>query len=163
MSLIPSLLLYNPLEMFVIILGYNLFVKENIDYRRVIIVSYIGGAINLIFQYIPNFIIGYPLHTFINNFITFLVVPFLMYLYINQIYTNRKIFAVYFVYVINFSISMSVCFVMNNIISDSYIGYFLSPSIEFLANLSLRILEILLVIIIKFLEDKYEKTIEENC
>lgn len=163
MSLIPSLLLYNPLEMFVIILGCNLFVRNSIDYRKLTIISYIGGAINLAFQYIPNIMIGHPLHTLINNLINFAIVPLVIFIFLNFSGFKFNINQIYIVYMVNIGISMFVLFLINNIYKEIYFGYFDNFLYELLCNFILRFFEIILLFIINYMEGKYERIIEENC
>lgn len=163
MTFIPSLVLYNPLEMLIIIIGCDLITKNKTNLCKLLFISYFGGAVNLFFQYIPNMLIGTSIHFVINNFITFIFVPFLMYL-VSKLYSKRCGFCdIYVVYIINFSISMYVVLFINKFIVHAYFGYFENGFYELMANLSVRFVEIILVIIIHFLEERYEKLTKENC
>lgn len=163
MTFIPSLVLYNPLEMLIIIIGCDLITKNKTNLCKLLFISYFGGAVNLFFQYIPNMLIGTPIHFVINNFVTFILVPFLMYL-VGKSYSDKyTFFDVYIVYAINFSISMCIALFINEFIVTAYYGYFENGFYELVTNLSVRFVEMILVIIIHFLEEHYEKFTKENC
>ena len=163
MTFIPSLVLYNPLEMLIIIIGCDLITKNKTDLCKLLLISYFGGVVNLLFQYIPNMLIGTSIHFVINNFVTFIFVPFLIYL-VSKLYSNKyTFFDVYIVYAINFAISMCIALFINKFIACAYFGYFENGFYELMTNLSVRFVEMILVIIIHFLEERYEKFTKENC
>lgn len=138
MSFLPSLLLYNPLEAFIILLFCNVCsgTKTKI---RIILDSYILGTLNFVVQY-PNMFLENPMWQLIYNvFVVLIIMPLIAYLYCRKKFRfSYKIctFANLFI----LSTGMIIAWVSNTFITTIITNEFENGCYEMIFNLVLRAL-----------------------
>lgn len=164
MNFCLSLFIYNPLEVFILIYFCSLFSKVKID-KNIIKHCYILGTVNLLIQYIAT-IIDSSFCVLSYNVIAALVIcPITLYLY-SYIFISGCI-----------KIKICICSSIYNFLTlylslaiiDSFGIFNVAFNIdrgleyEFFVNLFIKVLQIIILFIIKYGVDKFEKIIKENC
>lgn len=144
-----SALIYNPLEAFILIYFCSIFSFIEID-KNIIKHCYILGFINLSIQYIDKFILDDKLSFIYNIFITLFLSEIILNLYIKKMLLNNiefktciysSVFNFITLYLSIISInSIKVITVFNTIRSFEY---------ELFINLFIKIIQILLLMILK--------------
>lgn len=161
MSIVESLLLYNPLEALVLILFCDIFTKRKFK-KTDIIHCYILGGLNLFVQSI-RYLFSDPMFLLVYDVIVVFIFGFILlyFYYFLFIGVCIKLRVVLFSHIFNY---ITICFVMflfNIIFNNVYNSGFSSKIYELLANLSLRILQVVCLFIIKFGVLIYEKFVKK--
>lgn len=163
MSIVESLLLYNPLEALVLILFCDIFTKRKFK-KTDIIHCYILGGINLFIQSI-RYLFPDPLLMLVYDIIAvFVIGVFITYFYYFVfIGTKIRISRSFLAHIFNYTAMCFVAVIFNNIFNNVYTFQFSNKNYEFFTNISLRIFEIFIVLIIKIGVIFYEKYFKNYC
>lgn len=164
MSFLPSLLLYNPLEALILILFCDVFTKRK--FKKIDILHCLGlGVINFVFQYASMLMTDSRL-VLIYDLLMVVVTGFILLVYYKTL-ISKEIKLSHSVYAMIFSFTTIpiVCNLANIIIEDIYKLGFSNKYDELLINLTLRVLQFIVILIIKLGVSKFEKGkgyVEEN-
>lgn len=160
MSFLPSLLLYNPLEAFIILLFCNVCSGTKTK-TRIILDSYILGTLNFVVQY-PNMLLGNSMWQLIYNiFVMLILMPVILYLYSKKKYKHRAV-TCFLSNIFAFITSAGICFAFNNMFECIPNGVFLNGAYEMVANLVLRIVQLFLILILYKGKCLYEKVSQKD-
>lgn len=161
MSFLPSLLLYNPLEAFIILLFCNVCsgTKTKI---RIILDSYILGTLNFVVQY-PNMLLESPVWQLIYNiFVAIIGMSFTVYLLFKKKYNySFKLCVGSSVFI--FLSSIILIWITNNYIKIIMTNVFDNTLDEFIINLILRVIQLFLIFILYKGKCFYEKVSQKDC
>lgn len=158
MSFLPSLLLYNPLEAFIILLFCNVCSGTKTK-TRIILDSYILGTLNFVVQY-PNMLLdGSLIQMVYNIFSVLILMSITVYICFHKKY-NFKICIGSSVFIL-----ISTTFLMwfvNSFIKIILINKFYNGIDELVFNLILRVLQIFLIFILYKGKCLYEKVSQKD-
>lgn len=165
MNIPLSLLIYNPIEAYTMILLCDVITGNNTNINtKTIGVMYLLGAVNLFFQCIPNLMYGSFLYIIINILVVFIIYPIFIYnVYTKALYnyaTFRNILIAVFIeniFVLTLSSFMGLLF------SGKIIFIHNNSVREFISNVVIFSLQILLYTFVKKRGHKYEKCCKRNC
>lgn len=161
MNILLSLLIYNPIEAYTIILLCDVITGNNTKINiNAIEIIYLFGTINLFFQYIPNFVYGSIFYIVINLFIVFIVYPILVYnIYVN-IFHNYTTFktAIVAVFIENIFV-LVISVVIEALFKNESLFFNNDICIEFVSNFIIFSIQISLYTFVK----KRGKVYEEYC
>lgn len=163
MSIVESLLLYNPIEALVLILFCDIFTKRKFK-KTDIIHCYILGGINLLIQSI-KYLFSDTTTVFIYDIVSVFVIGsmVLYFYYFIIIGCNIKFKYIIMSHVVNYVFTCFIIFFLNYMFNEVYKFGFKSYEYEFLANILLRICEITIFLIIKFGVKLYERHLKKGC
>lgn len=159
MSIIPSLILYNPLEIFLLLSACNLLSKypKQFKLRKIIPQCYILGLIFFIIQY-PYVLIENSILFLTYDFLAcFIMLPILLIMFYKLFYNNCNLFLCYAVAIIY---NISIVFIIN-IMSYPIFPNEESLFFEFIANITIKIIQFIIlgvVFIMKKILMKISKT-----
>lgn len=160
MSFLPSLLLYNPLEAFIILLFCNVCSGTKTK-TRIILDSYILGTLNFVVQY-PNMLLENPMWQLIYNiFVMLILMPVILYLYSKKRYKHRAVIC----FLSNIFVFATIAFLswfMNTFIATTLTNSFANKAYELFFNLVLRILQLFLIFILYKGKCLYEKVSQKD-
>lgn len=165
MSIVESLLLYNPLEALILILFCDIFTKRN--FKRIDIIHfYILGGINLFVQSIKFLFSNLSIIFIYDILVNFIFMCIICYFYYNLFMMkpgNRIRFSLILIpQIFNYCTICFVVYYFNSVFNEVYTFEFNSKFYEFLANITVRILQFLIILIIKFGVYVYEKDFKRN-
>jgi hypothetical protein len=160
MSFLPSLLLYNPLEAFIILLFCNVCSGTKTK-TRIILDSYILGTLNFVVQY-PNMLLENPMWQLVYNiFVVLIVMPIIVYLYChNKFKFSYRICTAANLFIL--STGMIVAWFSNTFITTVITNEFENGCYEMIFNLVLRAFELLLILILYKGKCLYEKVSQKD-
>lgn len=167
MNILFSLLLYNPLESFVLIRFCDIFTKRKFN-KYDFINCYVLGAINLVVQ---NFRVVFDNRVnllFYDLFTAFVPMSILLLIYYNKMCASCKSENINFkisilAQTMNFlAISLMVMF-SNTIFGNIFNSNYVSDYYEFIVNILLKIFQIFVIIIINNGVIIYEKHFKETA
>lgn len=160
MSFLPSLLLYNPLEAFIILLFCNVCSGTKTK-TRIILDSYILGTLNFVVQY-PNMLLENSMWQLIYNiFVVLILMPIIVYLYCyNKFKFSYKICTAANLFIL--STGMVVAWFSNTFITTVITNEFENGCYEMIFNLVLRAFELLLILILYKGKCLYEKVSQKD-
>lgn len=160
MSFLPSLLLYNPLEAFIILLFCNVCSGTKTK-TRIILDSYILGTLNFVVQY-PNMFLENSMWQLIYNiFVMLILMPVILYLYSKKKYKYRAVIC----FLSNMFVFATIAFLswfMNTFIVTTLTNSFTNKTYELIFNLVLRILQLFLIFILYKGKCLYEKVSQKD-
>lgn len=166
MNLIPSLLIYNPLESLVIVLSLSFVSNICFKFKSIIINSYIIGIINLLFQFIVELTYGMIVYSLLTLVLNFVIMPIFIYNYsVYFIGLRLKFSTVYFVLLcFHFSSIINILLLNGLSIIDVFIEEFIMSQ-ELLMNMFVRIPQFLILGVINFIKRRFknEKVFKEIC
>lgn len=160
MSFLPSLLLYNPLEAFIILLFCNVCsgTKTKI---RIILDSFILGTLNFVVQY-PNMLLESPVWQLIYNiFVAIIVVPIILYIFTLKRYKYKFIICWLSVAFLFTTVAV-LSWINNTFIGENFTNCFISKNYELIFNLILRAIQLLLIFILYKGKCLYEKVSQKD-
>lgn len=146
MPFLESLFLYNTLETLIIILFCNVlsdikFVAADIKH------CFVLGSINLFFQYI-NLLIPNVIFQLILNFgMALFILPLINYLYFYKL-KHYKICYLFYSYIFLLPTNCFMTFLFNNIVGKIFENIFIDKYYEFMFNILLRVVQLLLIYIL---------------
>lgn len=146
MPFLESLFLYNTLETLIIILFCNVlsdikFVTADIKH------CFALGSINLFFQYI-NLLIPNVIFQLILNFgMALFILPLINYLYFYKL-KHYKICCLFYSYIFLLLTNCFMTFLFNNIVGKIFENIFIDKYYEFMFNILLRVMQLLLIYIL---------------
>ena len=166
MNLIPSLLIYNPLEALVIILLLSFVSNTNLSCKSIFFNSYLLGSINLLFQFLVECTYGLKIYPLLSIFLGFIITPFIIYEYNKYIICFQISFVSVYLISIYFHFSTIIIVLLLN---DLYIiDIFLKDFVlnqEFLMNMYIRIPQLIILGILNLTKRwaKNEKFLKKHC
>lgn len=164
MSFLESLFLYNVLETLIIILFCDVlsYIKFTLfDIKH----CFALGSINLLLQYINLLILNPILQLIYNLILMFIISPIIIYLYF---YNSHKYKIRYILYslIFIFITSTVLTVVFNNVFNTIFINIFINEYYEFIFNILLRVIQLLLIYLLYkgkgFIMKKFLKKIAET-
>lgn len=160
MSFLPSLLLYNPLEAFIILLFCNVCSGTKTK-TRIILDSYILGTLNFIVQY-PNMLLENPMWQLIYNiFVMLIVMPFISYIYSKNKFKYKFIICWLANMFALITSAVIVC-VVNTFVMPMLSNVFVNSVYELAVNLILRMFQAFLIFILYKGKCFYEKVAQKD-
>lgn len=160
MSIVESLLLYNPLEALILILFCDIFTKRKFN-KIDIVHCYILGGINLFVQSIKFLFSNLSIIFIYDILVNFIFMCIICYFYYNLFMMkpgNRIRFSLILIpQIFNYCTIFFIVYVFNYIFGNVYNLGFNSKFYELFANISLRIMQIIIIFIIKYGVNLYEK------
>lgn len=165
MNIPLSLLIYNPIEVYTMILLCDVITGDNTKINtKTIGVVYLLGAVNLFFQCIPNLMYGSFLYIIINILVVFIIYPIFIYNVYTKVLYNYATFRNVLI-----AVFIENIFVLT---LSSFIGFLFGGEIifihnnsvrEFISNVVIFSLQILLYTFVKKRGRKYEERCKRNC
>lgn len=166
MNLVPSLLIYNPLEALVIILLLSFVSNKRLRFKSVIINSYILGTINLIFQFIIELNYGTLIYSMLTTLLQFIILPYILYIYCSFVMSIKINFLKVYIIRILFSFStLLIILLLNKLcVFNIFINCF-GICEELLLNLSVRVSQFIILGVMNFIKRRYnnERIPKETC
>lgn len=162
-----SVLIYNPLEAFILIYFCSIFTEIRIN-KSIIKHCYILGFINLLFQYYTMYITIKSLSFYYDLFIALIISPVILIFYLKFFIIKKiKIKLCFYACIFNFlSLYLSVA-ILNSvkILEIWYPSYSVYPNSVsmFITDLIIKILQFLLLYLFKVGDFYYERNFKKNC
>lgn len=165
MNFVPSLLIYNPLEAFIILYFFNNMTSNKINNKKIVINSYIVGSLILLFQFVIELLYGtfvYPVLSILGNIV---ILPCITYLYQRYVIQFGFNFITVYKYCIVYIFSnLLFLLIINRLkIVNMFVNNFMIYE-EFILNLLIKIPQILILFGGIYLKRWYlhERNIKKN-
>lgn len=146
MTFVTSLILYNPLEVLVIILFCNVLENKKFE-MKMLKYCYILGTIFLFIQYINLYIPNLILQFIYNVIVTLVIMPIVAYKYFKHIY-KYKLLSCFYSLIFIFISSMLLTQIFNILFGEIFTNVFINCEYEFIFNIILRVVQFLLIFIL---------------
>ncbi len=160
MSFLPSLLLYNPLEAFIILLFCNVCSGTKTK-TRIILDSYILGALNFVVQY-PNMLLESPVWQLTYNiFVAIIIMPIILYIFTLKRYKYKFVIC-WLSTAFLFATVAILSWINNMFVDETFTNCFTDKIYEFIFNLILRVIQLLLIFILYKRKCLYEKVSQKD-
>lgn len=164
MNILLSLLIYNPLEAYTMILLCDVinFKRTELTFRNFILL-YVLGAINFCVQMVPYIWEGSIIHIYGNIIVSYGIIPIIVRKFYKVMcgdISYCKVFVAEMIicmYTIVISIMLNIVFEFNNIFINNNISH------EFIANIVIFVVQIISYSIIRKWSISYEERFKENC
>lgn len=164
MNIPLSLLIYNPIEAYTLILLGDIITGNDTKFdKKSIVALWVFGAVNFIIQYLPSFIENDNVFCTLMFIVCYVAMPFsLKYFYyiisLNSISMLRSVMAIF----VSCIIIMVISFVFSVITNQNNILCNHNNLSEFIINMIIHILQIVVYNYIKRKSMEYEKFCKRN-
>lgn len=164
MSLLNSLLLYNPLESLVLVLFCNIAINRLFN-KKDFIFCYLLGSVNLFFQYFSTMIISKSISFIIDYLVVFVCMPIILYILYDKLISEKIRFSICFKAIIYSFVTMSVSiFILNSVFSNAYSFGCINSNYEFIYNALVRLIQITIILFFRLVVGKLGKrNVIKNC
>ena len=163
MNIPLSLLIYNPIEAYTIILLCDIITgNRTIFHIRTILYLYMFSTINVVIQSIPMFWIGSSYFAFVNIIINYFVTPFSTMLFYGIITSKISYWNCVVVSVINCIFVIIITSILNFVFKDYNMFYTENIFHEFITNVIIFSVQIGLYLVIRTIGDCYYEKFRKN-
>lgn len=164
MNILLSLLIYNPLEAYTLILLCDIITGNNTRFNKNnLITLWEFGAVNFIIQYIPNIIYGFSTYVYLTLFFNYLIIPISLLFFYRGLSGNVKYWNCLVCQMINCLFIIVVSNIFNTFIYSYNIFCPANRFHELFSNFVIFFVQILLYTSIKHRRFHYEKRFQRNC
>lgn len=163
MNILLSLLIYNPIEAYTLVLLCGIITGNDFKFNlKAIIYLYLFSTVNFINQIIPYFWYGSIIYAILNVVTGCIVTPILLKLFLSKVFYYiplRECFMAQFtscIFIITISVILDIIFGTNNVFYNN------DNLSEFIVNLVIFSVQISLYKIIEYRRNIYEKFCKGN-
>lgn len=168
MNILWSLILYNPLEALTLILFCDMISKRKFRFFDVLH-CYILGTINLLFQISRMLFDNKIIILFLDLFVALVIMTITLNLYYNKQILSKSecekttLKHSFCAIALNYVSIMISTFVLNSLFGKIYDSNYTTSYYEFISNIFIRLIFLLIVGFISDWRLKYEKRTKEDC
>lgn len=158
MNILLSLLIYNPLEAYTMILLCDIITGNNTKFNKnKLIVLWKFGAVNFVIQYIPNIIYGLPAYVYLTLFFNYFITPISILFFYRELSESIKYWNCLVCQMVNCLFIIVVSNILNVFIYSYNIFYPTNRFHELFSNFIIFFVQILLYTFIKHRRFYYEE------